>query len=531
MPLRELPADVQLDPAPAAPKLKPLPADAQLDAAPHAASSSDPIGKAVVAPLLNFADYPLRAILADLYAISQATAPSRWTSTTGQNPWEKMAAKFGGAVPTARTGPIDPDKFAAARASAMQASEIPENKVGQAVSRVLSYPGELLGKGVKAASDKLLGPELAHKLSPYATIAADVAPLAGAKVIAGTAGSAADLASAITTRNPAKVDSFIQRSFERAIKPSVAGKSTASQLAAYKDRAGSAIASIVENKANLRFTDPASGHPVVGELPKSIEQFGEAVEQTRQRIFQRYDAMAQAAGQQGARVTLDAAARELDKIAGSKTVQDFSPQISSYAESLAETLRKRGGYSAEEAQAAIQHLNQSLNAYYRNPTAEYAGRASVDAMVANQLRSGLDDAVEKAHGPGYQDLKNQYGALKTIEKDVIHRSVVEARKTTGSGVIGSIGDVASAEEVIRGALTLNPATIAGGAALKGAMAYLKYRRDPNRAVERLFKAADDKIQQINSPSAPRKVPPAAGAAIGYGLLPRDDPFSAGFALP
>jgi hypothetical protein len=102
----------------------------------------------------------------------------------------------------------------------------------------------------------------------------------------------------------------------------------------------------------------------------------------------------------------------------------------------------------------------------------------------------LDTAVEKAVGPGYQKLKNLYGSLRTLENDVVKRAVVHGRQNVGGGLMGSIGDVVSAEEVIRGLVHLNPASMAIGAGVKGTTTLAKYLRNPNRAVKRLFEKAE-----------------------------------------
>lgn len=318
----------------------------------------------------------------------------------------------------------------------------------------------------------------------------------------------ADLGKAVAENSASAADKFIQSNYTRAIKPSVAGKGTASQLAAYNSSARSAIDSIVANKAALRFADEAG--ETAGELPKSIEQFADAIEQTKQTIFEKYDALARQAGQAGARVDLTPAVRELQKIAGDPVVKDLHPDLVAYTQSVAERLAARGAYSTVDAQRAVQNLNSSLKAFYKNPSYETASRASIDSMVANQLRGGLDKAIEAASAPGYQALKNEYGSLKAIEKDVVHRAVVEGRKNLGGGLIGNIGDIASADEVLRGVLTLNPAAILRGAGLKAFTAYVRHLRDPNRAVQRLFDTAQQHAKVADLPGAR---PPATPLAL------------------
>lgn len=322
------------------------------------------------------------------------------------------------------------------------------------------------------------------------------------------------LSKALVSDSPAEVESFIKGNYQRAIKPTVAGKATASQLDSYMQQARSAIGSIVENKPNLRFS--ADGTEVVGELPKSIEQFGEAIEQTKGNIFRQYDALAQQAGDQGAKVPLDQTIQELRKLSADTVVQDLHPELAAYAQNVADRLAARGEYTTTDAQRAVQNLNATLKSFYQNPSYETASRASVDSLVANQLRAGLDNAIENAVAPGYQALKNQYGALKSIEKDVVHRAIVEGRKNTGGGILGRIADVASAEEVLRGLMTMRPGAVMTGAALKGWSSYVKWLRDPNRAVRRLFEAAEEtpQVPSKSAVAATNVLPAVFGGMVG-----------------
>jgi hypothetical protein len=184
------------------------------------------------------------------------------------------------------------------------------------------------------------------------------------------------------------------------------------------------------------------------------------------------------------------------------------PGVAKSAGDMAENFAKARAFSALDAQRAIQNLNESLKAFYKNPTYEVVGNAGLDALVANQLRSGLDRTIESATGPGYQALKNQYGALRSIEKDVVHRSIVDARQAAGGGLLGRLGDIASGEEVIRGVLTLNPSAFARGVALKGYTSTLKRLRDPNRAVRRMFDVAEKQYKPPTVYREPqRQLPP------------------------
>lgn len=259
-------------------------------------------------------------------------------------------------------------------------------------------------------------------------------------------------------------------------------------------------------------------------MPKTLEEFGDAIEQTKQSIFNRYDALAKQSsntgfsvtnpttGQSGnvwATVPLNGVVSELGKISNDPTVQLMHPELAQYAQNRAAAFSQRGSLSASDAQRAVTMLNHSLKSFYRSPgTPETAARAHVDAMIANQLRSALDQTITATVGPGYQELKNKYGALKDIEDHVKKRSLIVARQEKGGGILGRLSDVASAEEVIRGFITLNPAAIASGTFIKLWSEGVKYLRSPNRAVARLFEEAD-------SPRTPTPMSPMSPILPDY----------------
>lgn len=290
----------------------------------------------------------------------------------------------------------------------------------------------------------------------------------------------------ISPAEQAKHDAYISDQYTKAIKPTIVGKTNPGQLERYNGNVSSAVKTIVDNKPSLKLTDQFGDE--TGKLPETIDQFRQAIEQSKASIFKQYDAMAKTAGENGAKVDLTPAATELQKIASDKVVTDLHPELAAYAKAKADTLLSRESYTTEEAQSAVQNFNKSLEAYYRNPSYETASRASVDAMIANKLREGLDSSIEGTGAPGYAALKAKYAALKSIEKDVTKRGIVEARQTGGRGL--GVGDVVSAEEVIRGLATMNPTALVTGAAIKGIQALRRYYTDPNRAVKLMFEKAD-----------------------------------------
>jgi len=346
-------------------------------------------------------------------------------------------------------------------------------------------PGfQRVGEIATFASGGLLNP-----LSPAAP-ASTIARVARGAAETGELNPIATLGEAVRQNRADAAERAITSLYTRAVKPSIAGKGTASAVDRYNAQARDAISSIVQTKPNLQFDNGAT----VGELPKTLEHFGEAVEQTKAGIFQKYDALAKQAGDRGAVVPLRGVADELRKLAAEQVVKDLHPETAAYAMQRAVTLAGRGSYSTADAQKAVQQFNQSLKSFYAAPSYESASRASVDVLIANQLRKGLDVAIENAGAPGYQVLREQYRSLKTIEDGVVKAAQREARKEPGGGLFTSLTNAMSAEELARGIFTMDPSAIATSVGIRSIAKYVSYLRSPNRAVQKLFESAERQSQ-------------------------------------
>jgi len=134
-----------------------------------------------------------------------------------------------------------------------------------------------------------------------------------------------------------------------------------------------------------------------------------------------------------------------------------------------------------------------------------ASRVQIDAMVANRMRAQLDDGITNATGEQYQTLKNQYGALASMEKDVA-KSAARVAKQSQVGLATNISNIASGAELIRGLMTMNPTDIAVSLGIKGIQKYIKYLNDPNVGVSKIFSEIE------------KSSPSSTGSTPGSGVI-------------
>ncbi len=314
-------------------------------------------------------------------------------------------------------------------------------------------------------------------------------PVAGA-ALGPLARTAADrFAGILTPRSAEASNQIISDLYQKGVRPTVVGKSTGNQLDSSLTKQVQAVHAIVENKPNLKILD-TNGEPT-GKVPQNLHQFTQAIDQTKDSIFKKYNALQKSAGEKGAVLDLKPVASELKTVSNDKVLKDLHPEVVKYANSRASAFNKRGTYTTDQAQSAIKTLNGSLEAFYKNPSYDNASKASVDSLIVNKMRSGLDDAITgvKAKGPKYQDLKNKYGALASIQKDVTHRQIVDARKNP-VGLFSGIANIASGAELIRGLATMNPADIAFSLGSKGVSKLIEHQNNPNTSIKALFAEAE-----------------------------------------
>lgn len=293
------------------------------------------------------------------------------------------------------------------------------------------------------------------------------------------------LASAIAADNPVAVDQAVTRGYRQAIQPGQTGvKMNNPGLAQEDQRIMTVVDKIIANRKDLRLTNADGSAAPEGTMPRTRRQFLEAQDQTKKALFREFDEMNRQAGSMGIHVDPSPAIQHLREIEVSPAVVDGTPAVAAEAKRFADAMERRGVYTPEAMQELIQDINGRLSSFYKSPTSGSATEGRILAPVVDMLRAQLDNAIEGAVGPGYQTFRTQYGALRSVEKDLTNAARKELSQRPG--LMSEFADLMASDSFIRGVFTLNPATIAKAGFLKAAKEVVKYGNDPNRAIERLF---------------------------------------------
>lgn len=345
-----------------------------------------------------------------------------------------------------------------------------------------------------------------------------------------TLGIASDITTIIQRPTVEMIDKQINAAVERGItkiRPATKDVKTLAMRGKFYSDAGKAVEGIIKNRQNIVLKDVASGTDIIGQLPETLGQFSDAMDQNLKFFFSKYDTLQRAAGTKGVKIDPMSIVDDLSKLAKDKVLNIKSPETAAYAESLAERfieqspkVRIKAGFipggigappklikkpislSPSEAQDLIKEFNADLKAFYANPSYPVAGKARIDAGVVSQLKKITDDAITKYEGPGWQKFRDEYKAIKTIQDTVNNRLAVDMRKNT-KGLL-DFTDIGTVYAAGKGLLKLDPSTFAAAATAAGLKRYYKVLNDPNHQIKAMLKTVEDlmvKRGQIGMPKS------------------------------
>ena len=319
------------------------------------------------------------------------------------------------------------------------------------------------------------------------------------------------LGNAIAGNNTAVIDRYLTGGYRQAIRPrQLAGKVVGYPQLSMQDNRIITMVDTMNDLAkagNLELTDAAGNLLPKGSTPKNLWQFSEGVDGAARQLFRQYDLQAQNAGRGGVQIGLLPTVAELRKVAADKTLQDVSPRVATDAAQLADNFERRLFYTPSEMQDAIMHVNRLVQKDMR------AQGSSILMPVVQKMRGDLDATITALEGPGYQELKNKYGALVSVRNDVAAAAQRHAKNQPwGKGFANAI----EFGQIAYGLMAHSPEAFAGALATEVGKRAVRYLNDPNRAIERLFR------QRANPPGALRtglgqatlSFAPPAGALLG-----------------
>jgi len=288
--------------------------------------------------------------------------------------------------------------------------------------------------------------------------------------------------------------------YVNAVSPGVKGKKkTLDGIVKNKKQAVSSVRDITLNKDQIEFRDIETNELVKGELPTNLWEFGSSVSTRKSQVYQQVINLVE--GTDGVTDTARII-EEMDKII-KDPVYNRMPEIQNKAKQVRDVYANNQ-YNASDIERLIQIENDGLQAFYRGGGTQ--ADSVVNAIVANNLRDILDETVEQAQGEGVKALKAQYGALKSIETDVVHRALHNSQ-ARDAGLVDMFG-IRTIGDLSRGAMGDVGALRQGAGQILGE-GFIKALNDRDAMIHRMFMVAEQTYKKGDTSFKSGAVPQTA----------------------
>jgi hypothetical protein len=250
---------------------------------------------------------------------------------------------------------------------------------------------------------------------------------------------------------------------------------------------------------NLKRAEAQIGKPV-----ENLDDALQAVTVAKQGVWKQYQAKLGPASDIGAVIdgneVADAMLRSVDR---RTAVQN--PGLVKQISDVANTYRRP--LSVDEAEEFLQSANNDLHNYYaKNKVGQRVALGDPEKAYtvaeAQALRSGLYRQLDEISGPGAADLKKQYGALSTVEEEMLRRKNVAARQQPQS-LSEQLSTVRGMGKIAKGVITASPGDIFEGAENITTAKYLKERNSTDAMIRRAFAATP--VPEIPIAAPPRPI--------------------------
>lgn len=248
----------------------------------------------------------------------------------------------------------------------------------------------------------------------------------------------------------------------------------------------------------MKSAEQQLGRPIAG-IDDALEAAGVA----KKAIWQQYQDRLGPAGKMGATIDgnqiADAMVNGIDKRTAAQ-----NPGLVQRVQQAADVYRRP--MTLGEAEDFLQSANKDLNTYYvKNKVGQQVAmndpEVSSTVAEAGALRDALYSKLDDISGPGAAQLKQAYGSLTNVEKELYGRQLVAARQAPES-LSEQLSTVRGAGKIAKGVLTASPGDVIEGAQNIAVSRALKARNSSDAMISRAFEKAQP-AQPFPLPDSPR----------------------------
>jgi len=238
------------------------------------------------------------------------------------------------------------------------------------------------------------------------------------------------------------------------------------------------------------------------EKPQTISETIDLLGRAKRKIYDIYSSISKSAGEAGAKFNPRKIQADL-----SNWVKEtgYSHKVKAYASKRLQELSTLDNANPSQIQQRIEELNTGLTLFPSTGFDKVSNQ--IDASIAQRLRQNLDELIENTGGENYQYFRNEYSALKTVEKDLERSAGIQARKAKAG--LADLTDIFTGGEITAGLLSANPTLVAKGVAGKSIKEYIKWLNNPNRYIKNAFSKLGDPVEDVVAKNATMKLLGAA----------------------
>ena len=235
----------------------------------------------------------------------------------------------------------------------------------------------------------------------------------------------------------------------------------------------------------IKSAEQQLGHPIQG-----VDDALTATNLAKKQVWQQYQQRLGPAAAQGAVIDGNQIADAMMNSIDARTAAQ-NPGLIAKVKATADTYRRPIPLS--QAEDFLQSANKDLTNYYaKNKVGQQVAQNDPEmaSTVAegNALRAGLYNKLDQLTGPGAAQIKQAYGSLSNVEKELTGRQLVAARQNPES-LSEQLSTVAGAGKIVKGIVTASPGDILEGAQNIGVSRALKARNSSDEMITRAFAKA------------------------------------------
>ena len=220
--------------------------------------------------------------------------------------------------------------------------------------------------------------------------------------------------------------------------------------------------------------------------PKNIDDFLNIINDTKKTVLAEYNNLRNIAKDGEAFIDGANVGQRIFESQASKASKLANPNLQKRAFQTAADFAKEGKISLDTAEETIRKLNAQRPKGLTS-IIDDVSNAQLLETTASALRKELDDAILKSTGKKYQPLKNMYGSLVELEKDVSNK-VLSLGKKSKFGLINQLSESLDNVPLIYGIFSGNIPLTGAALSQKLLKAGITSIKSTDNQIKAMFKA-------------------------------------------